>query len=250
MKNSQLFSVFAASFVILNMYSSIAKAVAVSGQGTWESTLYARDFDGDLTTIEAYYDTVLDITWSANPKYSGTTMGWVAANNWAASLDIEGITGWRLPTMVDTNNLGCDLTTTSSSDDCGYNVLTTSGSTIYSEMASLFYDTLGNLAYRDTLDNVQAGWGLSNTGPFSLNPESVYNIYWTANENAHDTVQAFYFDYWNGWQGTNGKTVGRDAWAVHDGDVGAVVSTVPLPSAVWLFSSALLSLFSLARRSV
>jgi len=37
-------------------------AAPVSGQGTWETTLQARDFDGDTNTIEGWYDTVLGVT--------------------------------------------------------------------------------------------------------------------------------------------------------------------------------------------
>ncbi len=44
--------------------------------------------------------------------------------------------------------------------DCGYNVDTSTG-----EMASLFYDTLGNIAFYDTSGNgPQAGWGLPTQG--------------------------------------------------------------------------------------
>lgn len=35
--------------------SGAAQAVAISGQGTWESTLQGRDLDGNLSTFEAYY---------------------------------------------------------------------------------------------------------------------------------------------------------------------------------------------------
>jgi hypothetical protein len=34
----------------------------VPGQGTWQTTLQARDLDGD-GQIDAFYDTVLNITW-------------------------------------------------------------------------------------------------------------------------------------------------------------------------------------------
>ena len=49
--------------------SITAQAAPISGQGTWETTLQPRDLDGDPTTIEAWYDTVLDccglnIRWS------------------------------------------------------------------------------------------------------------------------------------------------------------------------------------------
>jgi len=48
-------------------------AVGVSGQGTWETTLQPRDLSGSPTTIEAYYDTVLDITWLVDANYARTS---------------------------------------------------------------------------------------------------------------------------------------------------------------------------------
>jgi hypothetical protein len=38
------------------------------------------------------------------------------------------------------------------------------------------------------------------------------------------------------------------AWAVHDGDVGVAVSTVPAPAAAWLFGTGLLGLAGVTRR--
>ncbi|MEA2079422.1 MAG: hypothetical protein U9P00_06110 [Pseudomonadota bacterium] len=80
-----------------------ANAVPVSGQGTWESTLQGRDLDGNAATFEAYYDTTLDITWLANANAAGTTMNWADANSWAAGLNVNGVTGWRLPTNTPIN---------------------------------------------------------------------------------------------------------------------------------------------------
>ncbi|MBS94193.1 MAG: hypothetical protein CL799_07105 [Chromatiales bacterium] len=60
--------------------------------------------------------------------------------------------------------------------DCGYNVDTSTG-----EMASLFYDTLGNIAFYDTSGNgPQAGWGLANSGPFT-NIQTI-TTYWYSTE--------------------------------------------------------------------
>ena len=53
------------SILFLNLLSTSTHSAAISGQGTWESTLLARDFDGNMSTVEAYYDTVLGITWVA-----------------------------------------------------------------------------------------------------------------------------------------------------------------------------------------
>ena len=50
------------------------------------------------TDWQAYYDDVADLTWLANANAAGTTLNiWTDANAWAASLNIDGVTGWRLP---------------------------------------------------------------------------------------------------------------------------------------------------------
>jgi len=46
---------------------------------------------------QAYYDSAADLTWLTNANAAGTTMDLAAANAWAASLNIGGVTGWRLP---------------------------------------------------------------------------------------------------------------------------------------------------------
>lgn len=82
---------------------SIASAVAISGQGAWETTLQGRDLDGDLSTFEAYYDTVLDITWLADANYAQTSgydndgvMSWYSAMSWTTQLEYNGYSDWRL----------------------------------------------------------------------------------------------------------------------------------------------------------
>ena len=45
------------------MITSIALVVSVTSVN---AALIARDLDGESTTAEAYYDTVLNITWLAN----------------------------------------------------------------------------------------------------------------------------------------------------------------------------------------
>ena len=168
-------------------------------------------------------------------------MTWTNANAWADGLTLGGYTEWRLPTTTDTGTSGCNYSTTGGTD-CGYNVSTAS-----SEMAHMFYTTLGNLAYYSTSGvSNQPGWGLSNTGPFS-NVQSGY--YWSATEYAWDTNNAWGFSIGNGYQFSITKTYNYYAWAVHDGDVGAAItSAVPVPAAAWLFSSGLLGLVGMAKR--
>ncbi|MFK5950218.1 MAG: hypothetical protein QM500_15745 [Methylococcales bacterium] len=156
--------------------------------------------------------------------------------HWAAGLEVGGVSGWRLPTVIDTGASGCDNAFTGT--DCGYNVDTTTG-----EMAALFYDTLGNLAYYNTSGSgPQSGYGLSNAGPFS----NIQTFYWSGTEYAPDNSFAWEFEFNNGNQDRNGKTLGGFAWAVQSGDV----SAVPVPAAVWLFVSGFIGLIGLAKRRV
>lgn len=218
------------SLCVAIIVPTLASAASISGQGTWETTLQARSFDGGAT-IGGYYDTSLNITWLANANYTNTpSVDWTTANFWAGILNINGITGWRLPTTVDVGNDGCSYTNYYQGVDCGYNITTPS------EMSHLFYTTLGDKAYFNTSGVAQAGYGLTNTGPFS----NVQSGYWSATEFVPDTSTAWYFNTYVGEQSSINKTFGLSAWFVHSGDVGA--SAVPVPAAVWLFSSGLLGL--------
>ncbi|MHB8472646.1 MAG: hypothetical protein ACYDC8_07350 [Gammaproteobacteria bacterium] len=223
---------------------SIASAAPISGQGDWETTLQAR-YLGGSTTPDAYYDTALNITWLANANaavgsaydtYSPGTgrMNWTTANTWAANLNINGITGWSLPTMTDPSAT-CGNTFTYSGGPCGYNNPSTS------ELAYMYYTTLGDKGHYNTSGVAQASYGLTNTGPFS-NVQS-YG-YWSATEYALNTGSAWGFGTSNGYQSGVNKAINLYAWAVHAGDAGA--SAVPVPAAVWLFSSGLLGLIGMS----
>lgn len=61
--------------------------------GAAQAALQGRDLNGSAGSFEAYYDTVLDITWLADADYAKTSgydadgyMTWTAANTWAANL--------------------------------------------------------------------------------------------------------------------------------------------------------------------
>lgn len=229
--------------------SGAAQAVAVSGQGTWEAALLARDLDGDRTTAEAYYDTQLGITWLADANFARTSgfdadgnMNWTTAMAWVTNLDPygSGIGGWRLPTITDMGAPGCNYSVTGGTD-CGYNVATAG-----SEMAHLFSATLGNLTYYSTSGTPnQPDWGLSNTGPFA-NIQS--GLYWSGTAYAPLASAAWGFTFHDGNQTYGYQISGHTAWAVHAGDVGSSVSAVPLPAAAWLFGSGLLAMLRIHRR--
>lgn len=213
--------------------------ISISGQGTWETTLEARDFDGDNSTIEGYYDTVLGITWLKDANYAETIgdhtnrrMKWPEANAWAAHLDINGVTGWRLPTLNPINGVTFDgIYANNATTDYGFALTTTDGTdggwrdsagNPASEMGHMYYVTLGNIAHCSPDYNdrciVQPGSGLSNTGPFS-NVQN--NSYWADLETGDNIDYAWLFGFSTGKQGAYDGIA--SAWAVHDGDVGTPI---------------------------
>ncbi len=221
--------------------ASIANAAAVSGQGTWETTLQGRDLDGNLATAEAYYDTALGMTWLADANHAAGRMDWYEANSWVGTLSFSGIGGWRLPTWTDLGAFDCNHSL--SGTDCGFNVDLASG-----EMAHMFYATLGNLAYYDTSGTgAQPGWGLGNSGPFA-NLQAFR--YWTSETYPGNVYSAIHFDFDTGEQYVTAKTALGDAadqyaWAVHSGDVGV---PIPEPGTAWLRAAGLAALSVAARR--
>lgn len=183
----------------------------------------------------AYYDTEADLTWLADANYAQTSgydadgyMTWATANAWAGSLDINGVTGWRLPDTVQPD-ASCSFQGGSFSQGYGCTG---------SEMGNLFYNVLGGVAFSSITSTHNANYDL-----FS-NVQS--NRYWSAPEYAPDANYAWYFSMNHGNQHGYYKTGISYAWAVHSGDVGA--SVVPVPAAVWLFGSGLLGLIGVGRK--
>ena len=261
MKQSHLSAtIFASaiSFISVSTY-----AVGVSGQGTWETTLLPRDLDGDLTTAEAFYDKVVGITWLADTKliasntfglpydteldssdpvyqviHSDGKASWWGAKYWLDAMNAANYGGtnqWRLPMMMDTGEPGCDYSITGGTD-CGYNVQTTSGSppypatTVYSELGSMYYDTLGNLdGYGFPLPPEK---GLTNTGPFDSIQIGELTEFWTGLPVplSHNVANVgWYFIFNHGVQHNSNESPEQYAWAVHDGDVGE--GLIPSPPA-------------------
>jgi len=183
--------------------SLAAQAVPVNGQGTWESTLLARDINGD-GTVDAYYDTDLSITWLSNWDVNGR-MSWNDAVAWAASLQVFGVGGWRLPTTTQPDP-SCE---SQYDPGGGYPVQGYGYGCTGSEMGYLWYRELGNIA----------GGPLSNTGPFI---NVVPNVYWTGTAYAPDPRYAWLFGTYIGSQGfvaINDPAALWSAVAVRTGDV-------------------------------
>ena len=226
---------------------SAAVMVAVPAQ----ATLVGRDINGLAVAGSSagavfLYDSTLNITWLRNANANGV-MNWGQANTWAAGYSLGSYSGWRLPTMVDTGTPGCNGSNAGGTD-CGYNVQTTSGSTVYSEMASLWYDTLGNKAHCPPGDAIcaggpQAGWGLTNRGDF-LNMQS--DLYWSGTEYAPNPNDAWLFNSGDGLQTAYNKNVQFYAMAVRPGDV--LAAQVPEPESLLLALTALSALALVRRR--
>jgi hypothetical protein len=199
------------------------------------------------------YDNVLNLTWLQDANYAKTSgysatgqMDWATATTWAANLNYNGLTGWRLATNTpvsggasyNTGGNGYDGTT-----DSGYNITSPN-----SELAYMYNVNLGLKDLYSTSGVIQTNYGILGNGIYGgqANVGLVNNLqslaYWS---NADSFGAGWYFRTYDGAQLTT-SYLGNQfyAWAVRPGDV----SAVPVPGAVWLFGSGLMGLLGLRRR--
>ena len=182
----------------------------------------------------AFYDTVSNLTWLTDANaiagtiydsdffYGSPTDGattWYNANAWATNLEINGVTGWRLPTA----DPACG------SFNCTNN-----------EMGNLYYNVFGGVAGSSAIDYEN----LKNNENYKLFSNISQSTYWTATEKSDTRAYTFWFV--NGYQGDHWKNNERRAWAVHTGDV----AIVPIPSALWLFITGFVSVFGFSVRKI
>ena len=197
-----------------------------------QAALQGRDLDSNLVTFEAYYDTVLDITWLADANYAKTSghdtdgkMSWSNATDWAAGLSVNGMTGWRLPSIEPINGVSLNFTNSyDGTTDLGVNITSPS-----SEMSHLFYVSLGNEAWRSSsVAPINCYYCLVNKGPF-INAQQ--DTYWSGSSFPIYSNNGYYgvFEMDSGLQTGNAESLLHYAWAVHDGDIGAAVAAVPEP---------------------
>ncbi|MCP4279881.1 MAG: DUF1566 domain-containing protein, partial [Alteromonas sp.] len=73
-------------------------------------------------------------------------------------------------------------------------------------------------------------------------------VYWSGTEYAPETRDAWHFSTGNGNQYNYNKGNGLYAWAVRDGDIGAVDATVPEPSTLAILGLGLLGLITRKRQ--
>ena len=171
-------------------------------------------------------------------------MQWANQNSWAAGLNSAliynidaaytvdwGGSSWRLPSTVNGPLvIGYDGTTTG-----GYNITS-------SELGHLFYEELGNLGEFDTSGNTQPGWGLLSTGDFD---HLVAANYWSGTEYTYGSYpDAWVFSMNTGVQGTVPQTSWNYGMAIHN----AQVEVVPIPGAVWLLGSGIISIVGFRKK--
>lgn len=196
---------------------------------------------------QAYYDTELDITWLAdaslaqsntfgvspindnntlNPgaMWISTAASYVAAANAAEYL---GFSTWRLPKIEPIDGVSFDyIPQTDGSSDRGYNLgapgTEFEGSTA-SELAHLYYTTLGNLGYYDvngglnSCSPVYPGC-LAETGPFT---NLLGYSYWIGTPYDPNPNGVWGFSFNLGEQEAYDFSFRSQVWLVLDGDVGA-----------------------------
>lgn len=196
---------------------------------------------------QAYYDTVLDITWLADANLAASNNFGVAGinpdgsvKNWGGAIDLVeamnaadggsgylGINDWRLPKTLPVNGVDYNWSISfTGNTDYGWNISAPGsaypGST-GSEMAYMYYNNLGNKGSRtiqgdDSFCARISPWCLEETGPFlNLQPEK----YWSETEQVLGDINVWNFNFSNGMQVSSGKNswINYFAWPVRDGDV-------------------------------
>jgi hypothetical protein len=231
-------------------------AIPISGKGTWETTLQARDLDGDLSTAEAYYDTVLDITWLdvPNPRNGFPFFDtWQSVIGEITIMNVGGITGWRLPNAGFINGVSFNSAwSVNGTTDVGLNISAPGslyGGSIANEMAHLYYNTLGNLSQCDPVLSGSTTCSLQSPGAFNTGLFSTLlrGEYWSATSPGTNLVVTFDTIFWG--EGVLRSRFDRHyALAVHSGDVGVAVVPVPETHAMVLVGLAFLGVLAKYRK--
>lgn len=221
--------------------SSAQAIMFVRGTGTITS-----GGGGDYQLI---YDDVLDITWL---DYTRSANNWNVQNTWADDLVVSydglDLTGWRLPEVLPVNGSSYNYAWRSDdSSDIGFNISAPGSAypeSTGSEMANLFYGSLGNYGAYDIYGRATPSWESQNTGYFD-NLEA--GRYWSGTISSNSN--AFWFEFGTGAQDRfmNNATTSYRTLAVLDGDV-PEVAPVPEPATILLVSAGLAGIAGARRK--
>ncbi len=133
---------------------------------------------------QAYYDDEADLSWTANANINGL-MNWDAANTWAAALDIDGVTGWRLPTTTQPDPSCSSQGGAGPFSSAAFNCTG-------SEMGNLWYNVLGLNGDSGVVSDLDFS-------PFTN--MTYYNGHWSSTELAWNPTQgAWSFLFGSGYQ--------------------------------------------------
>jgi hypothetical protein len=233
----------AAAAALIAMSAS-AHAIPISGQGTWETTLQARDINTD-GVVDAWYDTAQDISWMADVNYAGTSMFHEQAQAFVAGIDLYGVTGWRLPTIDFSSGFerrGCSNFRSGTVSACDTSAIDPRDA----EITHLINVALGgNSSY------VDLGNPIYNSGPFRNLPVGPVSFLtgtlYTGPMLPSDLSFAYAYHRSYGTIRINEVTPFGIAWAVHDGDVG-IAAPVPEPETYAMMLLGLAGVGAIARR--
>ena len=240
-----------------------------------QATLVPRDLDGNFANgPEAYYDTTLNITWLANANLLGTRLaaaanpgtvitgiigaagGQIAGhtlsaadfstlNNgganyygamaFATTLNVNGITGWRLPDTKPVNGTSFVISNAlpgdeiSGAEDQSYNITSKR-----SELSYMYYVNLGLKGQVAPNGSSNSVFGvpsptLTAAGTSGATFQNVQNwVYWSRTLDPNNNVHGFKMMFNYGFQDVEAFSLPLASrtdfysWAVHDGDVLAV----------------------------
>lgn len=199
------------------------------------------------TDYQAYYDTVLDMTWLTNANLSATNtfgvsaicadplpvgcpqppgaMDWNVAQDWVTAMNAAnylGVNNWRLPNM-DRNGDGIVI-----------NCLNVSPGILCRD------NELGFMRWRNNISTAAPGPFTNIANYFG------YGYYWSGTEYVDDPSRSWIMNFGVYVQSPLTKTSNNYVWAVSSGDA---LAAVPIPAAAWLFGGALGALGWIRRKT-
>lgn len=173
-----------------------------------------------------------DINGDASAVRGDGEMTYAAALAWADQLVVDGVDGWRLP----------DVSMFDGSCRFGANVTTPLATCTEGDFTELWVEIL-------LLERGERLMETSQLADARLFDHWQADSYWTGSMNPEDPGgnSALAFSAFGGYLQDSTNSFAH-VIAVRDGDVGEILSPVPVPAAFWLFGPALIGLVALNKR--